>query len=187
MNRKTTALTLLLITALAVTFAGIATTFAQTNSTATDTTASTSTTIPNLNATDFPFGGMGMMMGDRGFGGGQGGPGGPCGPGGHGRGFGGPMGNIQVSAAFNQTVTNILGNDSDVTNLISQGYNVTSIRPQIQCNIGTDGSVTTNATAAIVTMQKGTSGQATITVDITNAKVTQIVILTRTVIDKTTS
>jgi hypothetical protein len=152
---------------------------AQTNST-TDTTATATTTV-GTNVTEIPFGGLGLMMGDRGFGEGPGGRGCP------GRGFGGYAGNIEVSAAYNQTVTNILGNDSDVKNLVSQGYTLTTIRPLVQSVISADGTVTTQATTAIVTMQNGASGYATVKVDITNAKVSQIVILTRTVIDKTTS
>jgi hypothetical protein len=156
---------------------------AETNSTTTDTTTATTTAVTSVaNATEIPFGGFGMMMGDQGFGGGLGGPGG-----GRGRGFAGCMGNIEVSPAYNQTVTNILGNDNDVQKLLTQGYTVTTIRPVVQSTLSADGTVTTKATKAIVTMQNGTSGYATVGVDITNAKVTQIVILTRTVIDKTTS
>ena len=97
---------------------------------------------------------------------------------------GGPIDNIEISSAYNQTVNNILGNDTDVQNLVSQGYNVTSIRPILTSTISADGTVTTQATTAMVTLQNGTSGYATVSVDITNVKVTQIVILTRTVINK---
>ncbi len=117
------------------------------------------------------------MMGDQGFGGG---------PGGHRGKFGGFTENMRISSEYNQTVTNILGNDADVQNLISEGYTVMSIRPKIESVIGADGTITTKATTAIVTLQNGTTGYATVGLDITNAKVTQIVILTRTVIDKTT-
>jgi hypothetical protein len=48
-------------------------------------------------------------------------------------------------------------------------------------------TVTTQATAEIVTLQNGTSGIAFATADLTNEIVTQIVIITRTVIDKSTS
>jgi hypothetical protein len=186
-ERKTKALTLLLIIASAAAFAAFATTaFGQdANSTTTDTTTSTSTTTTTAtpSTTDLPFGGFGMIVGEQGFG--------RClgGFGGHGRGFGGfgGMGNIEISSAYNQTITNILGNDSDVQNLISQGFNITSIRPIVKSVIGADGSITTAASTAIVTLQNGTSGHATVTVDITNVKVTQIVTLTRTVIDKSTS
>jgi hypothetical protein len=133
------------------------------------TTASTTSTTSSSNLTDVSIGF------DMGFGGGHGG---------HGH---GSMGTIEVSAEYNQTVTAILNNDSDVTNLISQGYNVTSIRPIIKSTVSGDGTVTSKATTAIVELTNGTSGKAAVTVDITNAKVTQIVILTRTVIDKSTS
>jgi hypothetical protein len=181
-QRKTAALTLVLLTALAALIGGLAATTLAAGTTNT-TTETTTTTTPELscNATQLPFGGMGgMMMGDQGFGGG------PGFGGGH-RGFMGGMGNIEVSSEYTATVNAILNNDTDVQNLITQGYNVTSIRPIIKNVIGADGTVTTKATTAIVTLQNGTSGYAVVSVDISQAKVTQIVIYTRTVIDKTTS
>jgi len=47
-----------------------------------------------------------------------------------------------------------------------------------------DGSVTTKATSAIVMLVNGTTGRAAVYVDVANGKVTEIVILTRTVITK---
>ena len=186
-ERKTAALTLVLLTALAALIGGVAATTLAAGATTTTTTTETSTATtpePNGNATGLPFWGMGgMMMGDQGFGGGPG-----CG--GHrggGPGFMGGMGNIEVSSEYTATVNAILNNDTDVQNLVNQGYNVTSIHPIIKNVIGADGTVTTKATTAMVTLQNGTSGYAVASVDISQAKVTQIVIFTRTVIDKTTS
>ena len=99
----------------------------------------------------------------------------------------GGMGNIEVSSEYTANVNAILDNDTDVQNLITEGYNVTSIRPIVKNVIGADGALTTKATTAIVTLQNGTSGYATVSVDVSQAKVTKIVIITRTVIDKTTS
>jgi hypothetical protein len=98
-------------------------------------------------------------------------------------GFGG-FGPVEVSEEFKQIVTNIAGNDTDVQNLITDGYNVTSVRPIIKTVIDAEGTVVTKATIAILTLQKDTTGHATVMVDIEQAKVTQIVILTRTLIDK---
>ena len=190
-ERKTLALTLVLLTAFAAIVGGLAATSfaAEANSTTSETATSevvtttseavTASTELNANATDFPFWGMGgMMMGEQGFGGGHGG---------HGpRGMGG-IGNIEVSSEYTATVNSILANDTDVQNLITEGYNVTSIRPMVKSVIGADGTLTTKATTAVVALQNGTSGFATVSVDVEQAKVTQIVIITRTVIDKTTS
>lgn len=154
---------------------------ATTNPTSSPTTTASPTSLNAIDNSTFPSWDTGIMMGDQGFGGGM------AGPGGRGNGFGGPMGNIEVSSAYNQTVSNILGNDTDVQKLVSQGYNVTSINPILSSIIGADGTLTTQASTAVVTMQNGTSGFATISVDITNAKVTQIIIITRTVIDKSTT
>ncbi len=180
MNKKITALTLLMVTALAATIGGLMMTAqaTETNSTTTDT--STTTTDQNSNPPDLPLWGMGEMMTSEGFGGG---------PRGHGdRGFlGMGIGNIEVSAEYNATITTILDNDTDAKNLISEGYTVQSINPLVKTVIEADGTVTTKATTATVFLQNGTSGYATVKVDVTNAKVTEIVIITRTVIDKTNS
>jgi hypothetical protein len=113
---------------------------------------------------------------------------------GFGRGHGGgPMaapggfGAIEVSEEFEQKVTSIAENDSDVQNLLADGYNITAIRPIIKSVVDADGTVTTKATSAIVMLQKDTtdaSGFASVSVDVEAAKVTQVVITTRTVIDK---
>ena len=72
-------------------------------------------------------------------------------------------------------------------NLISQGYNVTSINPIVKNVIEGNGTLAAKATTAIVMMQNGTSGYATINVDVANSQVTQIVTINRTVIDKSTT
>ena len=184
-NRKTTAISLILLTTLAAAVGALTlTAFAatDTNSTTTDTSAAV-TTDTSQYANQMQFNGN-MMMDSQGFSGFGAGPRGQCGRGG---GFMGGMANLEVSTEYTANVNAILNNDTDVQNLISQGYNVTSIRPVIKNVIEADGTLSTKATTAIVTLQNGTSGYATARVDITEAKVTQIVILTRTVIDKTTS
>jgi hypothetical protein len=94
---------------------------------------------------------------------------------------------IEVSANYTQKVTNILNADSDVQSLISQGYNITSIKPVLSRTLDGNGIVTTKATTAIVRLVKGSSGYATVSVNVDLGQVSRIVILTRTVIDKTTS
>ena len=110
------------------------------------------------------------------------------------RGFGGRMSHkfgfnfnsLEVSSDYTQNVNNILNSDSDVQNLITQGYNVTVLKPLIKRVVQSDGTVTMKASSAIVSL-KGPSGHATVYVDIDSSKVLKIVILTRTVIDKSTS
>jgi hypothetical protein len=121
-------------------------------------------------------------------------------PGGFMQGFGegqmrvgcGPYGSVQVSAEYNQTVINIVKSDSDAANLLAQGYSIQSVRPIITSVVQADGTVTMSATKAVVmlTQSSTTSGTTTVTgwatvyVDVANAKVTQIVITTRTTIQK---
>ncbi len=182
-ERKTVTLALLLITACAAVIGGFIVTAhaTDTNSTLTSSTSSTTATASDSNASNLQLWGMnGMMTGDQGFGG-------AMGPGrGHG-GFMGGMGNIEVNSEYTANVTAILNSDTDIANLITQGYNVTSINPMVKNVIEGDGTIATQATTAIVTLQNGTSGYATAYVDLSQAKVTQIVIVTRAVIDKTTS
>jgi hypothetical protein len=119
---------------------------------------------------------------------------GGCYGGGHGfgrRGFGwqefGWGGNITVSQAYKDNVISIAKNDSDVQNLLAEGYNITGIRPIISTVIEADGTVTMKATTAIVVLEKDTtnaSGRAFVTVNVEEGKVTRIEILTRTVIEK---
>jgi hypothetical protein len=109
-----------------------------------------------------------------------------CPPGGsrgglRGRGF---NGFIEVSEEFKENVINIAKNDSDVQDLLDDGYNITGVRPIIKSVVEGDGSVVTKATSAIVMLEKNTTGCASVWVDMEEARVTEIVILTRTVIEK---
>jgi len=179
-DKKTTALALLLITAFAAVIGGLLVTTntanaADTNS-KTSGTSTTTTADLNNNLDALPLGDIGMILGEQGFGGGRGR---------HGLGSMGGIGNIEMSSEYTASVSAILNSDTDVNNLIAQGYNVTSIRPMVTNVIEADGTLTTKATTAIVTLENGTSGYAKASVDVSNAKVTQIVIITRTVIDKT--
>jgi hypothetical protein len=95
-----------------------------------------------------------------------------------------PYGSVEVSEEFKQNVINIAESDTDVQALLNDGYNVTGVRPIIKSVVGAEGNVVTQATSAIVMLQKDTAGHASVLVDLEQGKVTQIVILTRTVIDK---
>jgi hypothetical protein len=121
------------------------------------------TVLPSWNVNCLGFGMRGMRFGRHGFGG---------------------FGPIEVSDEFKQTVTSIIENDTDVQNLLTDGYNVTAVRPILKTVIDGEGNVVTKATSAVLILQKGTTGYASVTVNIEEAKVTHIVILTRTVIDK---
>lgn len=103
------------------------------------------------------------------------------------RGFGWEGGNINISQEYKDNVISIAENDSDVQNLLAEGYNITRIKPIISTVIEADGTVTMKATTAIVVLEKDTtnaSGRAFVTVNVEEAKVTRIEILTRTVIEK---
>jgi hypothetical protein len=97
---------------------------------------------------------------------------------------GGCNGFIEVSEEFKENVINVAKNDSDVQDLLDDGYNITGVRPIIKAVVEGDGSVVTKATSAIVMLEKDTIGRATLWVNLEEARVTKIVILTRTVIEK---
>jgi hypothetical protein len=101
------------------------------------------------------------------------------------RGIGGfgNFGVIQVSSDFTQNVTNIAKNDTDVQNLISQGFNITSVRPVISTVVDGNGNIITKAASADLTLQSAT-GRSLVVVDLNQAKVTKIVTITMTEIDK---
>jgi hypothetical protein len=103
--------------------------------------------------------------------------------GGPGRG-GGRSEFITVSQEFKDNVINIAENDSDVQNLLTQGYNVTNIIPMISTTVEGNGTVTMKATSAVVTLSLNTTSRAIVWVDLEQAKVTRIEILSITVIDK---
>ena len=69
-------------------------------------------------------------------------------------------------------------------NLLTEGYNVTSVRPIIKTIVDGEGNVVNKATDAILLLENDANGRAFVMVDIEEAKVTQIVISTRTVIEK---
>jgi hypothetical protein len=103
----------------------------------------------------------------------------------HGHEGGGGLGQVQVSEEYEQKVISIAENDTDVQNLLAEGYNVTSVHPIISTTIDAYGYVTSRATSAILTLQKDTDNKASVWVDGTGGTVTKIVTLSRTVIDKT--
>ena len=147
----------------------------QAADTTSTTDTNTATPTANGNGMDFPPWNNGSMgFGRRGFGGG---------PGGGFGGFGG-CGPIEVSAEFEQNVINIAKSDSDVQQLLDEGYNVTKVMPIIKSIVDGEGNVVTKATNATVMLEKDTTGRAFVSVDLEQEKVTQIVILTRTVIEK---
>lgn len=96
-----------------------------------------------------------------------------------GRGFG-----FEVSEEFEENVLAIAEGDEDVQALLDDGYNVTGVRPIIKTVVDGEGNIVTKATDAIVLLEKEDTERAGVWVNLDEAKVTEIVILTRTVIEK---
>ena len=100
------------------------------------------------------------------------------------RGKGGPFGGIEVSEEYVSKVTKIAEDDADVQNLLNEGYEISQVKPIISAKVDSNGDVIWTAKTAILTLQKDTTGRATVTVSLEQAKVTEIVIIARTVIKK---
>lgn len=91
---------------------------------------------------------------------------------------------IEVSEEFKENVIKIAEDDSDVQNLLNDGYNITGVKPIIKTVVEGDGTIVTKATTAIVMLEKDTTGRAMVWVDLEQGKVTKIAILTLTIIEK---
>lgn len=91
---------------------------------------------------------------------------------------------IEVSEEFKENIINIAKSDTDVQNLLNEGYNITCVKPVIKAVVEGDRVVTMKATSAILMLEKDANGRAIVKVDAENAKVTEIVILTKTIIQK---
>jgi hypothetical protein len=90
---------------------------------------------------------------------------------------------VEVSEEFTSKVLNILKSDPDASKLLSDGYNVTAVRPIVTLSVAGDGTVTLRATQAVVTLSKDSSW-AVVRVDVAQGKVISITAVTRTVIKK---
>jgi hypothetical protein len=183
MNTKTKAFALLSVLAIAAVAGSfiIVEQLVKANTTASvasdsEITSSTTNTTDNSPNDYNGFNGGPMIMSEPRFG---------IGPRGMERCFGGfDTRTIQVSSDFTANVTNIVNNDSDMQNLLNQGYNITLIRPVISTTISGDGNIVTKASTANVLLQGNNGSRSFVVVDLTQAKVTKIVTLTITEIDK---
>ncbi len=91
---------------------------------------------------------------------------------------------LEVSEEFEENVIDIAKSDQDVLDLLDDGYNITGVRPIIKAVVDADGNVETRATSAIALLEKDESSHASVWVDLEEARVTRIVIISRTVIEK---
>jgi hypothetical protein len=98
------------------------------------------------------------------------------------------VGSIDVSESYTAAVLSVVNDDGDVQALLAEGYVVNEdVRPLLRPHVDAEGAVTQTATNAIVVLEKdddNTTYRATVWVDLDADRVTQIVVLSRTVIDK---
>uniref|UniRef100_A0A7J3X6N8 Uncharacterized protein n=1 Tax=Thermofilum pendens TaxID=2269 RepID=A0A7J3X6N8_THEPE len=91
---------------------------------------------------------------------------------------------VQVSSEYESRVLEILKADPDTSKLLSEGYNVTAIRPLITAVVSGTGDVSLKAARAVVLLRGPSGSAAQVLVDVEQGKVLKIVTLTRTVIEK---
>lgn len=100
------------------------------------------------------------------------------------RGFSRGFVRIEVSEEFKSNVLKILQSDADAAKLLEEGYNITGVKPILTATVTGSGEVSWKAAKAIVTLVKDRTGFAEIVVDIGQGKVTKIMTVTRSVIEK---
>ena len=106
---------------------------------------------------------------------------------GRGRGHrqGGMFGPVEVSEEYEANVIAIAENDEDVEALLADGYTITGVKPIIKPYVNADGDVTVTATTAIVKLiTEDSASRAAVMVDLNTNSVTQIRIMTHTLIEK---
>ncbi|MBS7637935.1 hypothetical protein KEJ49_03460 [Candidatus Bathyarchaeota archaeon] len=91
---------------------------------------------------------------------------------------------LEVSDDFKERALSIAMGDNDVKRLLDEGYNVTIVKPIIRAVVQGNGEVTLRATGALLVLRKNASGLANVEVDIEAGRVARIIILSRTVIQK---
>ncbi|MEM2755249.1 MAG: hypothetical protein QW563_05745 [Candidatus Methanomethylicia archaeon] len=91
---------------------------------------------------------------------------------------------VELSEEFKSKVTNIVKNDPDVQKLLDDGYNIVSIRPIFKVIIDANGNVVIKAVSANVLLQKNKVGCVLVQVDLEQNKVVNIIISTKTIIQK---
>lgn len=91
---------------------------------------------------------------------------------------------LEVSEEFQENAIGIAESDEDVQALLDEGYDITRVRPVIKTVVEADGDVETKATEAIVVLRNDSASRAAVWVDLEEAEVTKIVILSITVIEK---
>jgi hypothetical protein len=105
-------------------------------------------------------------------------------------GRGGHFGFIEVSGEFEAKAISIAEGDDDVKDLLDDGYTVVEgigVRPIIKTIVDGDGNVAAKATNAIIMLEKDGDSKAIVCVDMEAEQVMRIVVLTRTVIEKTST
>ena len=91
---------------------------------------------------------------------------------------------MEVNEEFKDNVIEIAESDEDVQGLLDDEYEIMGVKPIIRARVEADGKVVEGATSATVMLKKEGTGLASVWVDLEEGKVTRIVSLTRTVIEK---
>lgn len=96
--------------------------------------------------------------------------------------------NVELSEGFKEKVLGIASGDGDVQKLLSEGYNVSDIKvAHVKLTVQENGQITMEADKAVLLLVKSDGGRAFVEVDLKAEKVTRIVIVNVTVIEKGTA
>lgn len=95
---------------------------------------------------------------------------------------------IELSEGFKEKVLKIASSDGDVQNLLSEGYNISDIKiAHVKLVAQENGQIFMEADKAILILTKNESSRAFVEIDLKTEKVAKIIIVSVTIIDKSTS
>ena len=103
-----------------------------------------------------------------------------------GRGIGAPK--LELSEGFKERVIEIAESDGDVQSLLSEGYNVTAIKPiHVKMTVQEDGQVVAEVDRVLLILTKDKYNRAIVVIDFKAEEVMKIIIVNVTMINKTES
>ena len=98
----------------------------------------------------------------------------------------GRYGFVEVSEEFKTSVITIAESDTDVQDLLAEGYHIVRVLPIIKSSVDANGAVTSKATTAVLILKtEDAKSLATVWVDLNVGTVTKIATLTWAVTKKT--
>ncbi len=95
---------------------------------------------------------------------------------------------IELSEGFRERILKIASSDTDVKNLLSEGYNVSDVKViHMKFTVQENGQIIMESDKVLLTLINGEGSRAFVEIDLKAEKVTKITIVNMAVINKSTS